>query len=62
MNRGVEINQEVADSDRAVILNQVTNGVAIRMAALYLLCGVGQQVEAVVEQAEIEDRKKREAV
>ena len=37
MNRGVEISQDVADSDRAVILEQVTNGVAVRMAVLYLL-------------------------
>ena len=39
MNRGVEISSEVADSDRAVILDQVTNGVAVRMAVLYLLSG-----------------------
>jgi aspartate carbamoyltransferase catalytic subunit len=39
VNRGVEIESEVADSDRSVILNQVTNGVAIRMAVLYLLSG-----------------------
>ena len=39
MNRGVEISQEVADGDRAVILEQVTNGVAVRMAVLYLLAG-----------------------
>lgn len=39
INRGVEMESEVADSDRAVILNQVTNGVAVRMAALYLLSG-----------------------
>lgn len=39
MNRGVEISQEVADSDRAVILEQVTNGVAIRMAVLFLIAG-----------------------
>jgi aspartate carbamoyltransferase catalytic subunit len=38
MNRGVEISQDVADGDRAVILEQVTNGVAVRMAVLYLLC------------------------
>jgi aspartate carbamoyltransferase catalytic subunit len=38
MNRGVEISQDVADSDRAVILEQVTNGVAVRMAVLYLIC------------------------
>lgn len=39
INRGVELESEVADSDRAVILNQVTNGVAVRMAVLYLLSG-----------------------
>jgi len=39
VNRGVELQNEVADSDRAVILNQVTNGVAVRMAILYLLSG-----------------------
>jgi len=37
MNRGVEISSEVADSDQAIILNQVENGVAIRMAVLFLL-------------------------
>jgi aspartate carbamoyltransferase catalytic subunit len=37
MNRGVEITADVADADRAVITEQVTNGIAIRMAALYLL-------------------------
>jgi aspartate carbamoyltransferase catalytic subunit len=41
INRGVEITQEVADGDRAVILEQVTNGVAVRMAVLYLLCEGG---------------------
>tara|TARA_R110002096_G_scaffold303080_3_gene498034 strand:+ start:7876 stop:8829 length:954 start_codon:yes stop_codon:yes gene_type:complete len=39
INRGVEMQSEVADSDRAVILDQVTNGVAVRMAVLYLLSG-----------------------
>jgi aspartate carbamoyltransferase catalytic subunit len=39
MNRGVEISSEVADSDRSVILDQVANGVAVRMAVLYLLLG-----------------------
>jgi aspartate carbamoyltransferase catalytic subunit len=39
MNRGVEISPEVADGPDSVILSQVTNGVAIRMAALYLLSG-----------------------
>jgi aspartate carbamoyltransferase catalytic subunit len=37
MNRGVEISSEVADSDRSLILQQVSNGVAVRMAVLYLL-------------------------
>jgi aspartate carbamoyltransferase catalytic subunit len=39
VNRGVELASEVVDSDRSVILNQVTNGVAVRMACLYLLSG-----------------------
>ena len=39
MNRGVEIDGTVADSDQAIILDQVLNGVASRMAILYLLCG-----------------------
>jgi|TARA_B110000046_G_C12973435_1_gene390009 aspartate carbamoyltransferase catalytic subunit len=37
VNRGVEITSEVADSEHSIILNQVENGVAIRMAVLYLL-------------------------
>lgn len=37
INRGVEITSEVADSDQAIILDQVENGVAIRMAVIYLL-------------------------
>ena len=39
MNRGVEIDGSVADGDQAIILDQVLNGVASRMAILYLLCG-----------------------
>jgi aspartate carbamoyltransferase catalytic subunit len=39
INRGVEISSDVADSDQSIILNQVENGVAIRMAVLYLLAG-----------------------
>ena len=39
MNRGIEISSDVADSDHSVILEQVTNGVAVRMAVLYLLAG-----------------------
>jgi aspartate carbamoyltransferase catalytic subunit len=40
MNRGVEISSDVADGQRSVILEQVTNGLAVRMAVLYLLAGV----------------------
>ena len=39
INRGVELDGEVADSDQAIILDQVLNGVAIRMSVLYLLLG-----------------------
>ena len=41
MNRGVEIDSETADGARSRILNQVTNGVAVRMALLYLVTGGG---------------------
>jgi aspartate carbamoyltransferase catalytic subunit len=52
MNRGMEISADVADSTRSVIVEQVTNGVAVRMAALYLLlAGAGSAVDdAVPEQ------------
>jgi len=40
MNRGIEIASEIADGPRSVILEQVTNGIAVRMAVLYLLAGV----------------------
>ena len=39
INRGVELNSDVADSEQAIILEQVENGVAVRMAVLYLLAG-----------------------
>lgn len=39
INRGVEINSEVADCDRSVVLEQVTNGLAVRMAVLFLVNG-----------------------
>lgn len=39
INRGVELDSEMADSDQSVILEQVTNGVAVRMAVLFLLSG-----------------------
>lgn len=43
INRGVEITPEVADSAHSVILRQVTNGLAVRMAVLYLVSGVSQK-------------------
>jgi aspartate carbamoyltransferase catalytic subunit len=46
MNRGVEIASEVADGPYSVILDQVANGVAVRMAVLYLLAGGAQNEEA----------------
>jgi aspartate carbamoyltransferase catalytic subunit len=45
MNRGVEISSEIADSNDAIILQQVENGVAIRMAVLYLLAGQRSNVK-----------------
>ena len=39
VNRGVELEPEVADGPQSVILDQVTNGIAVRMAVLYLVCG-----------------------
>ena len=44
MNRGVEIDDRVADSDQAIILDQVLNGVASRMSILYLLLGTKEKV------------------
>jgi aspartate carbamoyltransferase catalytic subunit len=43
MNRGVEIASEVADGPYSVILEQVTHGVSVRMAVLYLLSGVHEE-------------------
>ena len=49
MNRGVEIASDAADADYSVIIDQVTNGVAVRMAVLYLLLGGGGGEEAVAD-------------
>ena len=45
MNRGVEIASDVADGPYSVILEQVANGVAVRMAVLYLLAGQEAQAD-----------------
>ena len=47
MNRGLEITAEVADSPRSVIVEQVTNGVSVRMAVLYSLLGGADATEGV---------------
>jgi len=52
MNRGVEIDSDVADGPQAVILDQVTNGVAIRMAVLYLLAGGAPEKAESAKQGE----------
>jgi aspartate carbamoyltransferase catalytic subunit len=45
INRGIEIASNVADGPYSVILDQVTNGIAVRMALLYLLIGAGKEEE-----------------
>jgi aspartate carbamoyltransferase catalytic subunit len=45
INRGVELNSDAADSKQSIILDQVQNGVAIRMAVIYLLSGKAEVVE-----------------
>ena len=57
MNRGIEIAQDVADGKHSVILEQVTNGVAVRMAALYLLAGHKAAAESVPEPSTMETKK-----
>lgn len=46
INRGVELNSDIADSDHSIILQQVENGLAIRMAILYLLAEIGDNEDA----------------
>ena len=57
MNRGVEIAQDVADGEHSVILQQVTNGVAVRMAVLYLLSRPETAGEPETETPVVEARK-----
>jgi aspartate carbamoyltransferase catalytic subunit len=52
MNRGVEIAAEVADSVRSTIVEQVANGVSVRMAVLYLLLSGAPEAPAPDRQAE----------
>jgi aspartate carbamoyltransferase catalytic subunit len=57
MNRGIEIAQDVADGKHSVILEQVTNGVAVRMAVLYLLAGHKAAGETAPETPTTEKKK-----
>lgn len=54
MNRGIEISSEIADGSRSLILDQVTNGVAVRMAVLYLLAGGGRDADGGGKEKEIQ--------
>jgi aspartate carbamoyltransferase catalytic subunit len=58
MNRGVEISSEIADGSRSLILDQVTNGVAVRMAVLYLLAG-GSHHEAETSEPPATKKKRQ---
>ncbi|HEY7762701.1 MAG TPA: aspartate carbamoyltransferase catalytic subunit [Actinomycetota bacterium] len=53
MNRGVEIDSDVADLPQAVIEEQVTNGIAVRMSLLYLLLGGGGGAESAPQREEV---------
>jgi aspartate carbamoyltransferase catalytic subunit len=57
MNRGIEIAQDVADGKHSVILEQVTNGVAVRMAVLYLLAGHKAPDESATETTTTETKR-----
>lgn len=54
MIRGMEITADVADSSRSVIVEQVTNGVAVRMAVLYLLLGGNEPAVATTNESELQ--------
>ena len=59
MNRGVEIDSDVADGPFSVILNQVTNGVAVRMAVLYLLHGGPPELAEAAKRREVESGRRQ---
>ena len=60
MNRGVEIDSRVADGEQSAILHQVTNGVAIRMAVLYLLAGGKPELAEAAKGGSGRGREERE--
>ena len=59
MNRGVEISSEIADGSQSLILDQVTNGVAVRMAVLYLLAGGNFEKEEEVSPVKKPKRERK---
>src|SRR5262249_38868046 len=62
LNRGLEIASAVADGPYSVIMNQVTNGLAVRLALLYLLVARGKAEEAVEPEARAEPARGRGGV
>lgn len=62
INRGVEISSEIADGNRSLILDQVTNGVAVRMAVLYLLAGGAREWTADTDKPEPKKTQTRRRV
>ena len=60
INRGIEISSEIADGNRSLILDQVTNGVAVRMAVLYLLARGNRVEDPEVEAITPVKKQKRE--
>jgi aspartate carbamoyltransferase catalytic subunit len=61
INRGIEISSEIADGNRSLILDQVTNGVAVRMAVLYLLAR-GNRVEQTAAGTLVKKQKRERKV
>ncbi len=57
VNRGVELSPEVADGPSSVILDQVTNGIAVRMAVLYLVTGAQEHQKSIPSEQEIATRE-----
>jgi aspartate carbamoyltransferase catalytic subunit len=58
INRGVEISSEIADGSRSLILDQVTNGVAVRMAVLYLLAGGSREKTTAADKPDRKNRRR----
>jgi aspartate carbamoyltransferase catalytic subunit len=57
MNRGIEISSEIADGGRSLILDQVANGVAVRMAVLYLLAAADGAEKPAIQEEDPESRE-----